>query len=180
MKAAMTALLTSGMIYSKIDEVGSVQEIVTRLNHSLYPKIGRNMFTALCLASINLRTRELTFVNAGLNELVVQHGQRVETVRSEGPRFALGVNRDSVYEEQKRLLGTGDIVLFFTDGLTDMRNARGEFFGMEGLSRVLEEMEAPRLSAAQIKDRIIREVRLFSTDPQPPDDITLVVVKVVG
>ena len=178
MKAAMTALLTSGMIHSKIDEVGSIQEIVTRLNRSLCPKIGRNMFTALCLASINVRTRELAFVNAGLTEPVMKRGRRVETVRSEGPRFALGVNWKSIYEEKTVRLETGDVVLFFTDGLTDMRNEKGEFFGMEGLAGVLEEMDTRQLSASQIKDRIIRAVMLFSTEPHPPDDITLVVAKV--
>jgi len=180
MKAAMTALLTSGMIYSRTDEAGSISEIVTSLNRTLFRKTERKMFTALCLAAIDLHSREFSFVNAGLNELIRKREGRVELIKRKGERLPLGVSDKTDYEEQRWPLLAGDVLLLYTDGLTDAQNEKGDFFDTGGVLRGLEEIDTNTLSAREIKEALIQKVKKFAGEGRPQDDITLVVIKVTA
>lgn len=179
MKAAMTALLTSGMIYANINETHSVKEFSTRLNRSLCQRIEKKMFTSLCLVAIDLRTKELVFVNAGLNDLILKRGQALEILQRQGPTLPLGVSRESSFDEKKKQLEKGDIVLLTTDGLTDIQNTNGEFFDMKGLMRVFEHLDTRDLSAMEIKKKLIAAAIEFAGGQRPSDDITLAVIKIV-
>jgi len=55
MTSAMTAVMSSGMIYSQVERGISIKEMMTRLNRPMYLKTDKKMFTALCLSSFNLR-----------------------------------------------------------------------------------------------------------------------------
>ena len=70
-------------------------------------------------------------------------------------------------------------MVFFTDGIPDAENQTEEFYGFRKLKQLLETMNTERLSALEIKEKIIADVREFSGEVSQSDDITLVVVKVL-
>jgi len=179
MKAAMTAVMADGILYSKADESESIKEIMTRVNRPIYFKTDRKMFTALCMASLNLPTLELTFTNAGLNHPLLKSGLSVTALKSEGPKFPLGIKKDNIYQETYAQLKKGDILVLFTDGLPETANLQGQFFGIQQLISLLEKMDTASLSAAQIKKNLVKEARNFSSPVSQQDDITIVVVKVL-
>lgn len=180
MKSAMTAVMTSGMIYAKADEYQSVKEIMARVNRPLYFKTGKKVFTALCLASLDIPGSEIAFSNAGLNEPLMKSGDSVSMLKGVGNKLPLGIKIDSVYMEKKQPLSPGDMVVFFTDGITEAQNPRGEFYGVETLQRFLEKTNTRELTARAVKDRIIADVNRFAEGAPQHDDMTVVVVKVRG
>jgi serine phosphatase RsbU (regulator of sigma subunit) len=178
MQAAMTAVMTSGMIYAKSDEELSIKEIMTRLNRPMYAKIKRQMFTALCFAAFDVKTKELTFTNAGLIEPLLKRGESAVYLEAAGCKHPLGVTKDDCYEEKRLPLQSGDVLVFVTDGVIEERNSAGEMYGEVSLKALLEWMTTSFLSAKEIKEGIITGVRRFSGLTTQDDDMTVIVVKV--
>ncbi len=181
MKSAMTAVMTNGIIYSKMDECKSITEVMQQVNRPLYFKTGKNMFTALCLAALNIKMKELTFTNAGLHSPLLKSGSTsgVMPLHGEGDKLPLGVRQETVYKEKKQSLFPGDVLVFFTDGLPESKNIANEFYGYETLVKLLAQTDLSHLSAAQIKSVILEDIRRFSENANQHDDMTLVVLKVL-
>jgi sigma-B regulation protein RsbU (phosphoserine phosphatase) len=179
MQAAMTAVMANGMIYAKTDEELSIKEIMTRLNRPMYFKIKREMFTALCFAAIDIKTKELAFTNAGLIEPLLKRGATANYLEAAGCKHPLGVTKDDCYEERKLPLQSGDVLVFVTDGVIEEQNRAGEFYGELALQKLLERMDTAHATAAAIKARIIAEVKRFSGTTSQDDDMTVIVIKVL-
>ena len=182
MKSAMTAVMTSGMIYLKTAEAGSVKEIMQRVNRPLYFKTAKNVFTALCLASIDIHSKQLTFTNAGLHEPMFKSGQTglVTLLEGAGDKLPLGIKKDTAYLEKRKELLEGDIVVFYTDGISEAKNPADEFYGAQSLKLLLQQMETATMNAGGIKEKIIHDVRQFAASAPQHDDMTIVVVKVLN
>ncbi|MFQ5821336.1 MAG: PP2C family protein-serine/threonine phosphatase, partial [Candidatus Heimdallarchaeota archaeon] len=179
MKSAMTAVMTDGMICLEADEVKSIKEIMEQVNRSIYRKTDKQEFTALCLASFDISTKELTFTNAGLNEPLLSLNGSITYLKSIGSKLPLGSLKDTDYEETKTQLDSGAVVVLFTDGIPEARNHAGELYEEHRLKRRLEEMNILDLSAKAIKDKIIEDVKRFSGVAKQHDDMTVVVVKAI-
>jgi serine phosphatase RsbU (regulator of sigma subunit) len=110
-------------------------------------------------------------VSGGHSEVIVPDGM-VLGLRLPGAseRFA------DVLVEYTRPLLPGDVIVLYTDGITEAMDGGGELFGDAALARVLAG-ECHR-DAAGIRERVVRDVRGFVGDAEPHDDITMVVVKV--
>ena len=87
----------------------------------------------------------------------------------------MGVFAEVSFDEQYRQMKTGDILVFYTDGITEILNASEEEFGEERLERLVVENAA--CTAQEIKDKIVQAITVFSLDGAPYDDETLVIVK---
>ena len=82
-----------------------------------------------------------------------------------------------ILQEEEVDLRSGDVFLFFTDGLSEAMNGESELFGEGRLSRILAESE--RLTTEQIRETILAEVRAFAGGAAQADDMTMVILKVV-
>lgn len=180
MKSAMTAVMTSGMLYSRVGESRSVKEIMHQVNLPLYFKTAKNMFTALCLAALDLESRDLTFSNAGLHAPLLKSPATpyVTALESSGDRLPLGIKMNASYMESRYSLSPGDVVIFFTDGVTEAMNGAGDFYGDRRLRGFIENLDTGILSAAGIKNAVLADLKRFSAGAPRHDDITVVVVKV--
>jgi ligand-binding sensor domain-containing protein len=178
MQSAMTAVMSSGMIYAKAGEAIAIKDIVTQINRPMYFKTDRNMFTALCLAGLDLKTKALTFTNAGLIEPLLKSGEAVIPLEAAGTTQPLGIVCDNVYQERTVQLQSGDVLIFVTDGITEELNHAKEFYGDGRLRKLIHDMDTAALSAKEIKEKIITEVKRFSGATQQDDDMTVIVMKV--
>jgi serine phosphatase RsbU (regulator of sigma subunit)/ligand-binding sensor domain-containing protein len=178
MKSAMTAVMTDGMIHAKVEtERISIKAMMTSLNRPMYLKTDKNMFTALCLASLDINTKELTFTNAGLIEPLLKSGGAVQYVEATGLKHPLGLIEDVTYAEKKVQLKAGDILIFMTDGVPEAQNRNKINYGEDRLKSLLEEMNTATRSAQEIKEEIISDVKRFSGAAPQHDDMTVIVVK---
>ena len=179
MKAAMTAVMTSGMIRSEATEQQTVSGILTRVNKPLFEKTHKEIFVAACLASLSLKGKELVFANAGLTKPVLKSRGTVAFLEAKGATHPLGVFEGCTYREAKKKLGTGDVVVFCTDGIQEAQNRMREFYGDERLIRLLSRIDTSVHSARAIKDQIVQDVQAFVGSAPQHDDMTVVVLKVV-
>jgi ligand-binding sensor domain-containing protein len=177
MQAAMIAVMSSGMIYSNTDVTTSPSQVAARLNHSLYHKTSERMYTALCLANIDVPKKEVTYTIAGFSPPILKSNGRVRTLDGAGHGLPLGALVDSSYREDTISLNPGDVLVMFTDGVTDALNLSREFYDQERLEDLLSGTDTSDMSAAEIKDLIVGDVSTFTGNMHQADDMTLVVVK---
>jgi len=152
-----------------LDEIVAGLERYARA-HSLE---GRR-FTTAFIAEIDPRTRAMRYINAGHNYPILRRATgSVERLETGGP--PVGMFPDFTYVESAVQLNPGDLVVAYTDGVTEAVNPAGEEWGVEGLQ------EAAAESEAQCADDIVHEIFAsmdeFSRGRQT-DDATVVVLRV--
>jgi serine phosphatase RsbU (regulator of sigma subunit) len=153
-------------------------ELLTRVasftNNYIARLHGRtNMFATVFLAVIDPVNGRLDYVNAGHDPgLVIGRDGGIKELRPTGP--ALGMMEDSPYRAEEAMLGPGERLLAFTDGLVEALSPTGEAYGGERLRALLREN---RSAAAQgLIERIVESVKAFTRQAEPHDDLTMLAV----
>jgi serine phosphatase RsbU (regulator of sigma subunit) len=145
--------------------------LLTALNLDLVALNQPDVFVALLCARVDVRSAVLTYANAGLTPpLLRRRDGHCEVLDESG--LLLGVMPGARYVDRSVELDAGDVVVLYSDGLTEARRG-GEEFGLAGLQRVLE--AHARQGAEEILRALLAEVQAFADGPL--DDITVVVLK---
>jgi phosphoserine phosphatase RsbU/P len=150
---------------------------LTSANHWLYQDIQRGTFVATVQALIDPLERKMEWVNAGQTApLLLRQGKIDYLWPDEALGLPLGITPDGEYTQAEMTLHSGDILLFYTDGLVEAKNATGELFGFERLEASL--LRLPPLDGPQqVIDHLLAEIQAFVDDAEQHDDITLVVAQ---
>ncbi|MCX6697276.1 MAG: SpoIIE family protein phosphatase [Methanoregula sp.] len=135
-----------------------------------------NMFVTAFFGVLNRALQTFTYVNAGHNSPMVLHAYDDHIIELEPTGIALGLMEDSLYKKATIPLTSGDLIVLFTDGVTEATNIREELYGEERLQRII--LANRRLSAGEITKKILLDVQEFTGEAPQSDDITLLVVKV--
>jgi sigma-B regulation protein RsbU (phosphoserine phosphatase) len=178
MKAAMTAVMTSGMVYREISSHESPRSILKRINRPMYLKTDRRVFTAMSFAVIDVNEKKLSFSNAGQMMPLLSRGNALLTIKVDGPRFPLGVMENVEYNEVTLDLQTGDVLVMFTDGMVEAKNMKDELWGFERMEQAVRNL-SKNISAKEMAEALAAEANLFAGAAQQHDDMTVVVVKVL-
>jgi len=173
LKAAMSAVLTNGMLHTESKIHTSCSEILTALNDSLCPRMMKMMFTALGLAIIEDDT--LSIANAAQPYPIIKRQREAFEFRTDTD-LPLGMARNIKYPEQQLIIQSGDTIIFYTDGIIEAENESGEIYGIELLLQFISIMDAGMSSEETIK-AIMDDVTAFSGGAEQYDDMTIVVVK---
>ena len=177
MRAAITAVMTSGMIYQEIENGGSPKRILRKINKPLYMKIDDRMFTALSFAVLDIRKKELRFSNAGQMYPALHRNGRVMMLEVKGARLPLGIKENVPYNELVVKLKRGDTIVFYTDGIPEAKNDQDDFYGFERFKELVAKLDGS--SAREIRDRILDDVKSFTGQSPQYDDMTVVVMLVL-
>jgi len=172
--AALFMAFSRTLIRAVMPDSAGPAEALSRVNALIRSDAMADLFvTALC-AVWDPRTGQFWMANAGHAEpLLCRFERHVSTVHLAGA--ALGVVERIAPEQLCLLLKTGDVLLLYTDGLTDALNADGEAFGLVRLQAALA--EAQGLDAGQIASAILAAVDAFTGEEPPFDDQALIVIK---
>ena len=135
------------------------------------------MFVTLFYGVLDTSSRSLTYVNAGHNPPLICHGTDGSFSELPATGIAMGALPDADYTADTMRLGRGDVILLYTDGITEAENARLEMFGEERLRNVISQSRTQ--PSTGIITNILDDVRLFCGDHPQSDDITLMVISVV-
>ena len=176
-KGTAAALLMSSLhaaIHAQTGSHDTLVDTVTAVNKYLAENIPPNRFVTLFFAELDPESGALSFLNAGHNPpLIVHAAGTVEQLSSGG--LPLGIKGDAEYREGRTHLKHGDVLVIYSDGVTEAASPSGEEFGPTRLYEVVSRnVDA---SAAGIRDRIESALTKFSQGTQAADDITLVIVK---
>ena len=155
----------------------SLAEMVGTINRLLWNSTGGLNYVTFFYAQFDQDTRRLSYVNAGHNPpLCFRAGQADGFRRLSSGGTVVGIFEDSAYEQATVQLRPGDVLLAYTDGLTEALNVKGEEFGEARVKGALAETAG--MSVDEIRDEIVRRVRGWCADAPQQDDLTFVVMKV--
>ncbi len=152
----------------------AIRTIMRKVNNLICESVERGNFVTAVYGVLDTRNRVFTFSNAGHNPpFVLRKSGEVEFLTDGG--LILGIMPDRDYQERPLHIGTGDILVLYTDGVTDSENEKGDQFGTERLVELVRLNK--RLPAREIRTRIVTAIDQFRTGDGQPDDLTLVVIK---
>jgi sigma-B regulation protein RsbU (phosphoserine phosphatase) len=149
-------------------------EMLRDMNQLIVERRVEGRFVTMAYATWNGRKRQLRISSAGQEQPLLYRQGKVEKLDLTG--FPLGLFEDVQYDEVKLSLDPGDIVVFYSDGMSDTQDPQGEFFGWQRMMDVLAENTA--LPPAEIAGKMLAAVNRFSEDAPAADDRTLVILKV--
>jgi phosphoserine phosphatase RsbU/P len=171
--AALLASMAQGVIHAQFNSGLSLPEVLTSLNRVLVQKSDDDRFITLFCALIDA-DRTLSYVNAGHNPPILARANGGTELLATGSML-LGSFDFAEYQAQETKLEPGDVLVIFSDGVTEAVNKSNQMFGNERLEHLVKKNES--LSAKEIKDRIEQEVLAFTRGLPQGDDITLIALK---
>jgi sigma-B regulation protein RsbU (phosphoserine phosphatase) len=179
MRAAMTAVMASGIVNAEARGGKGIAEILATTNRILFSKTDRRMFTALCLLVLEPDRRSVTFANAGLVRPILIAADGLRSLEAVGSPHPLGMVLDTEYREATVEVRRGDVLLLQTDGVIEAQNHGRQFYGEERLHHVLRSIDIVGMTSRQIRDALLDDVRQFVGSAPQHDDMAVVVVKIV-
>jgi serine phosphatase RsbU (regulator of sigma subunit) len=176
-KGTAAALLMSSLhaaIHAQVASQTRLTDAIDAVNRYLADNIPANRFVTLFYAELEPQSGILSFLNAGHNPpMIVHSGGTMEQLASGG--LPLGILPNADFREGRTMLFPGDVLVIYSDGVSEAVNPQGDEFGPTRLYEVVaHNMEA---SAAGIRDRIESALTKFCQGTPAADDITLVIVK---
>jgi sigma-B regulation protein RsbU (phosphoserine phosphatase) len=163
----------------------TLDQSIIDVNNLLCLSTGKNKYATFFCAVYDETSRYMTFVNAGHNppfwmrpKSNIQNGPSdIRVLRLQTTGTVLGLFSNSVYHQTTVNLQTGDVVVCFTDGVTEARNPNDEEFGEENLSRLVQ--DNLQLSANQLADLILERIHDFAGGAVQYDDLTFIILKIL-
>lgn len=152
----------------------AIRAILNKVNNLLYESIERDRFVTAVYGVLDSKNKIFTFSNAGHNPPILRRTSGEVVYLKEGG-VALGAIQNSIYEERPISLARGDILLFYTDGVTEVIDEDGNEFDVERLLHSLD--RSGHLTAREIIDRIVGQTKEFGSMKRETDDLTMIVIK---
>jgi serine phosphatase RsbU (regulator of sigma subunit) len=154
------------------------KDIVTLAHAEMGPHlIELESFVTLCYARIDPNRGTLDLVDCGHTGLIHRHARAGVCETVHGDNLALGMREGEVFEQLNIPFETGDLLLLFSDGITETRNSNGELFGEGRLVQCIQANSG--LSPEDLVREIRRAAFAFSGAEVPGDDLTCVAVLAV-
>jgi len=145
-----------------------------RLNRSIHQNVRGERFITLVLAEIDPKTGTLTYINGGHNPpFLLRASGAIEQLTEGG--LLLGIMPDAEYASGTLTLESGDLLVFYSDGVTEARNLSEDEYGDDRLAAFLR--AAGSRTPEELVEALIQEVRDFSRRPKPTDDVTVVMMR---
>jgi serine phosphatase RsbU (regulator of sigma subunit) len=156
----------------------SVEEVMNRGNARLLLDVKKGMFVALLYAVLDPKEKTITFSNAGQVQPILCSTEKSKAtyIDTVGDRFPLGIIKECHYQETRVSLKHGDILVFYTDGMVEAVNDKGELYGFERFLASIEEGRG--LSPNELLEKLIKDVLVYTGQVEQHDDLTAVIVKV--
>jgi phosphoserine phosphatase RsbU/P len=172
--AAIYAALVSGILRSHAPIEPGPAEMLSAVNLSLAERRIEAQFVSLIYAVWDDEHRTLTVANSGLPRPIYVHGGKNELIDAVG--LPLGLFDETEYEEFEFRMKPGEMFVFFSDGILDARNRKGDLFGRHRVEQILSECSG--MSADEIVDSLFKAVAEHAAGVETFDDQTVVVIRV--
>ncbi len=177
--AGLIMTMTRGMLRAEVLNGNSPAKILQNLNRVMYLDLeNSSRFVTLFYSEYDPTTQVLTYSNAAHNPPLLWREGVLQPLDTLG--VLIGLEPDSVYEENQIQLQTGDTILYYTDGLTDASNANGQRFDEENLQRIFDRACGQYKQPQEIIDDIFREIQQFAGSQQEQsDDMTAAILRLL-
>ncbi|HMK35942.1 MAG TPA: SpoIIE family protein phosphatase [Desulfomonilaceae bacterium] len=173
--ASLFMAVTKYLVEAAAGESSRPDEILKKVNAQLARKNESCMFVTLFLGILDTRTGELLYANAGHNPplLIAADGKNEFLGRPGGP--ILGVMDDAVFSMDRLVLKSGEVLLTYTDGVTEAADTEGRFFSENGIQHTIESLETR--DVREISESLLTKIDSFCHGALQADDITILTLK---
>src|SRR5215218_7485804 len=172
--AALVMSTTRGMLraVSQALDSSSPGEMLQRVNEALFPSIPANMIVTCFYAILDPKSGHLAYANAGHDVPYLHRNGDAEELRARG--MPLGLMPGMSYEEKEITLQAGEGVIFYSDGLVEAHDPKGEMFGFPRLQALVAEHGEER----SLEGALLEELNSFVGEGwEQEDDITLLTLR---
>jgi serine phosphatase RsbU (regulator of sigma subunit) len=173
--ASLIMATVRAFLRAQVDNVYYLYEVVRRINLMLCRDTKVDEFVTLFYGVLDATTRRLTYCNAGHPAAMLLRDRKV-TELSSGINMVLGIGADEEYKQFFVDLQAGDLLLLYTDGVTDAANFAGERYGRP---RLIEAFTKGGPSAESVAQHLLWDIRKFAGMAERIDDITMMVVRTI-
>ncbi len=174
----MTKLQT--MIESACTPDRNPKEILIDINRRIYDSMERNWFVTMTLALFDMKENKVKFCRAGHMPVFAAKNGTINKYRTMG--LGIGLERGIIFEktlyEEELVLNKGQIFAFFSDGITEAMNEQMDLFGEDKLTELL--INRTSHQSSEILNDIWKNIRAYRGSAEVNDDMTMVLVKVLG
>jgi serine phosphatase RsbU (regulator of sigma subunit) len=182
--AALYMAELKGLMLSLSRIYSSPRQLLITANHIIAEHLDARSFITMTYAVLDLRARTMTYARAGHTPLIYRPGagpdRRLRVLAPDGLVLGLKIDGgemfDRLLQEETIPLHTGDLYLFFTDGITEAMNAEDDCFGETRLGLLIE--EHAHLPSDQLRERVLREIAAFVGDTPQHDDMTMILLRI--
>jgi serine phosphatase RsbU (regulator of sigma subunit) len=173
--AALLMAATAAALRLEANHDRNMLQQVERLNAEIGAVSDPDRYVTLLVAEIDTQKRIVHYVNCGHNPALLFRAKTGRLTHLDSSCPPIGLSPEEICELGSAELTAGDVLVFYTDGVTEAENQVGEEFGMERLSAVVR--EGSSLTAEELTIKIFNSAAGFCGDVGFHDDVTLVVVK---
>ena len=178
-QAAFYMTLTKGFIHSICEEEPSPAALLTRVNRLFCKNVSRGSFISLIYGVLDIKKQTFTFARAGHDPLLYRTTANKAATFLKPPGLAIGLTPTSTFEDtiQDTIvnLSPDDVLVFYTDGVTEAMNPSKELFGSERLAKEVDNSSMPM--ARQILDNVSNYIHMFMASAARHDDMTMIILR---
>lgn len=165
-------------IYLLNKQLSSPKDILAQMNRMMVETTDKKMFMTLVYATFDMDKQYVRLANAGHTPVLHYSADKGKINEIRLPALPLGSMMSAQYKEVRVSFKTNDIFLFYSDGLTEAKNADDKLYNEVRFMEKLAELFSTCGSAREIRDTLLEDVFAFFEGEEQGDDITLVVVKI--
>ncbi len=179
--AALVMTMANSLIHTFVDIYDNAYDVVVNTNKQLKTRIKSTMFMTMLMLRWDFVNQKMTYVGCGHEHLLIYRINMGKCESKKAGGIALGMVPDNskLIKEQDLELELGDVIILYSDGLTEGRNMSGEMYSLDRLIAAVE-----RYAAEYGPDGIVNHVALdysrFVQDHVQDDDVTLIAVRYTG
>lgn len=179
--AALVMTMVNTLIHTLVEVYDNAYDVLVNTNHQLKDRIKSTMFMTLLMLRWDHMAMKMTYVGCGHEHLLIYRADigKCEIRKSGGIALGMVPDNSKLIKEEPMILNENDLIILYTDGLTEGRNMAGEMYTLE---KLIESVE--RFASEYGPDGVVNHVALdysrFVENHVQDDDVTLIAVQYVG
>jgi len=180
--AALYMAELKGIVLSLARTCPSPRQLMLSANRIISEHLDSRAFITMTYAVVDLAARTLTYARAGHTPLIYRRagGASVDILAPDGLVLGLRIDEGQMFErllqEATLPIAAGDLLLFFTDGISEAMNPANDMFGEARLAQLVA--EHGDLPTEELRERVLREIDAFVAGAPQHDDMTMILLKV--
>lgn len=174
--AGILSAMTKSALHTELHHTTVPAELMFNLNNAVYQVTDKKMFVSFAYLLLDKRTMTAHVATAGHPPIFLIQKSDGAIIEIRTPNLALAVQASTQYTERAVHVNHGDVLILYTDGITEATNDKGEQFGADRLKELISNTE--RGSSEALSNSIMASVRTFAIKKEFADDATIVVVRV--
>jgi len=176
--AALIMMMVNTLIHTYCEIYDNLYDIVVNTNKQLKPRIKAAMFMTMVMLKWNKKENKMSYIGAGHEHILIFRASKGVCEATPSGGIALGMIDDSskIIKEQDLNLEKGDLIILYTDGITEAKNDAEEMYGLDRLKKAIEKF-AIEYEPEGVLHHIALNFSNFVGETSQEDDITLIAIK---